>query len=167
MTCCSFLHLSSVNVCFCQNQLPSRLSRNVLAAFGLLLLLSAELSAQSIAPPFAADLTLTNIGSSFFQGGGRQSRTTQMAWTDGPTETTSYLYLSSNERGIRRLTYDTATSSFVNGSLEDVATDIRGLGIAFHGDTLYASEPYVSSADNSVELSRLWRIEDKIGRAHV
>ena len=124
MACCPIVNLRWFSECYCRNQQPARPLRNVIAVIGLLTLLAPEALAQTIAPPFAADLTLTNIGSAFFQGGGRQSRTTQMAWTDGPTATTSYLYLSSNERGIRRLTYDTTANAFLDGSLEDVATDI-------------------------------------------
>ena len=68
--------------------------------------------------------------------------------------------MSSADRGIRRLTYDIGSLTLVPGSLETVAGDIRGLGIAFHGTTLYASEPYSSSANSSLGLSRLWRIEE-------
>ena len=78
-----------------------------------------------------------------------------------PPIDTRYLYLASDPLGIRRVTYDLSSQTLVPGSLETVAADIVGLGIAFDGDTLYASAKYVSDNDRTVELSRLWRIEDR------
>ena len=133
--------------------------RIVIAALSFSLLISPHLSAQTVTD-YATDLSLSNIGADFFNTSSRRSRITQMAFTVGPSESTSYLYFSSNEHGIRRLVYNMDNQAFVGGSLETVAADIAGLGIAFHGTTLYASEPHVSSADADVELSRIWRIED-------
>lgn len=116
--------------------------------------------AQSVSAGAASDLQLLDIGSSFFNSSNQRSRITQMAWSDGPSAEQRYLFLASNENGIRRVTYDRASHALIEGSLVDVAPDIKGLGIAFDGTTLYATEPYVSSADASVELSRIWRIED-------
>lgn len=112
--------------------------------------------AQSVAPPFADDLTLTNVGAGMFG----TSRITQMAMAPGPTSGTQYLYLSSNQNGIRRVTYDMATSTIIPNSLETVAGSIRGNGVGIHNGVVYATEPYESSASSSVDLSRVWRIED-------
>ena len=83
-----------------------------------------------------------------------------MSLIDTPVPTEKYLFMSTDNSGIQRATYDTATRHLVPGSLVSIASDINGLGIAFDGSTLYASEFYVSSVDSSVELSRIWRIED-------
>jgi glucose/arabinose dehydrogenase len=130
----------------------------LIIAFAIGALATSNANAQVIHTQWRDQLTLSDIGTGIIQS---PSRTTQMALTEGPTSETRYLYMSSNTRGIRRVTYDLSSRSLVAGSLESVASDINGLGIAFDGDTLYATEFYTSDADGSVELSRLWRIEDK------
>ena len=115
--------------------------------------------AQAIQPKYENQLAIEDLGSSWF-GPGTPSRITQMALRPGPNPDEQYLYLSSMEKGIRRVTYDSQTFEFVAGSLTDVASDIKGLGLGFHGDTLYATEPYASSVDARNKLSRIWRIED-------
>lgn len=111
-------------------------------------------SAQTITDQFSGELEVARIGSDILTG---SSRITQMTLTDGPSETQRYLYMASNERGIRRVIYDTTTND-LTGKIENIATDVRGLGLAFHGNTLYASEPYQTSAGKAV--SRIWRLED-------
>ncbi len=144
---------------------PVRAKRALRHALAFLMLGGAPVSlpevvlAQTISAGAADDLQINDIGSSFFNSSNQRSRITQMAWTDGPSADAMYLFMASNENGIRRATYDRATRTLIDGSLVTVA-DIKGLGIAFDGSTLYATEPYVSSADPSVELSRIWKIED-------
>jgi glucose/arabinose dehydrogenase len=114
--------------------------------------------AQTIAPAHASNLTISNIGSAFFNTGANRSRVTQMTFGPGPDPAKTYLYLSSNERGVRRAEYNPATGSFVGGLT--TVSSINGNGIAFHGNTMYLTDAYSSSAASSVALSRLWRASD-------
>ena len=114
--------------------------------------------AQTIAPAHASNLTISNIGGAFFNTAANASRVTQMTFGPGPDPAKTYLYLSSHVHGVRRAEYNPATGSFVGG-LTTVST-IKGNGIAFHGNTMYLTEPYSSSAASSVALSRLWRASD-------
>jgi glucose/arabinose dehydrogenase len=117
--------------------------------------------AQTIAPSHSSNLTISNIGGAFFNTSpANASRVTQMTFGPGPDPTKTYLYLSSatSNRAVRRVEYNPATGSFVGG-LTTVST-IAGNGIAFHGNTMYLTEPYESSVNQSVSLSRLWRATD-------
>jgi hypothetical protein len=114
-------------------------------------LLTIEKASGSI---FAADVTAN------------QSRATQLAWGPGPDPSKTYLYVASNVHGVRRLEYDAAAGALSNRV--DVVPTISGNGIAFHTDDLgqdamYLVDGYVSGADSSLRLSRLWRIIDADG----
>lgn len=81
-----------------------------------------------------------------------------MAFGPGPDAAKTYLYFSSPFFGVRRVEYNPATSS-LGGSLTTIST-IAGLGIAFHGRTMYLTDQYRSSADSNILLSRVWRATD-------
>lgn len=114
--------------------------------------------AQTIAPAHASDLVISNIGSAYFDTAANASRVTQMTFGPGPDAAKTYLYFSSPFHGVRRAEYNPATGSFVGG-LTTVST-IAGNGIAFHGNTMYLTDQYRSSADSNILLSRLWRASD-------
>ncbi len=139
----------------------SALHKGVLAAVLLLVAMAIEvqgLQAQTIAPAHASNLTISNIGGAFFNTAANASRVTQMTFGPGPDAAKTYLYLSSHVHGVRRAEYNSATGSFVGG-LTSVST-VKGNGIAFHGNTMYLTDTYQSSADANISLSRLWRASD-------
>jgi hypothetical protein len=116
------------------------------------------IQAQTIAPAHASNLTISNIGGAFFNTSTSTSRVTQMTFGPGPDAAKTYLYLASHAHGVRRAEYNPVTGSFIGG-LTTIST-IKGNGIAFHGKTMYLTDAYSSSADDSVALSRLWRASD-------
>jgi len=113
------------------------------------------LAQPTIAPAWQSTMSLNDAGGAL---GGSTSRITQMAWGPGPDPAKTYLYFSSNAKGLRRLEYNPATGALTN--LFTVDAGRNGHGVAFHSAVMYLSESYGSSGGS---LGRIWRYRDNDG----
>ena len=121
-----------------------------------------------VVAPHSALLIITKISGTIYSADNTstQSRATQLAFGPGPDPNQEYLYISSDDHGVRRMDYDPATGALSN--LVDVLPGVQGNGIAFHTNDLgqaemYLSEGYTSANASSRRLSRLLRYVDLDG----
>jgi hypothetical protein len=112
-----------------------------------------------IDPNFVGRISVRDIDNGVITGA---SNATQLAFGPGPNPDLTYLYMSSNSRGVRRAVYDPVTGL---SGLTTILPNIRGNGVALRTNAsgqneMYLSEPYSAS---NLGFSRLWKVVDSDG----
>jgi hypothetical protein len=128
-------------------------------AFLLVMICGNASRAVQVDADFEGRISVRDIDNGVITGA---SNATQMAFGPGPNPDLTYLYMSSNSRGVRRAVYDPVTGL---SGLTTILPNIRGNGVAFRTtasgqNEMYLSEPYTAS---NLGFSRLWKVVDSDG----